>query len=197
MSKHRVRSKEMTYVSHPRYGARPHNSGTQIPEPEPRSSLSYYLHRSEIFPENVLIANPEKQNYSIFPRKYYVDAKRLCTTCNRPFIFFAKEQQYWYESLRFYVDADCIRCPSCRYEAQLIRRSQKRYTELSAHKTLSNEDLDQLIFNALFLFARGLLKNTYTLGALKNRAQKQIPQHQNTLALCQALTAARKLRNKT
>ncbi len=38
----------------------------------------------------------------------------VCRTCARTFLFFAREQQYWYEDLHFYIDTDCVHCPTCR-----------------------------------------------------------------------------------
>ena len=39
---------------------------------------------------------------------HYFDAKRVCRKCERPFLFFAEEQKYWYEDLRFPLEADCL-----------------------------------------------------------------------------------------
>ncbi|WP_405632352.1 zinc-ribbon domain containing protein [Pseudoalteromonas sp. Ld20] len=41
--------------------------------------------------------DPRKQRYCIYPRNLYIDIQKQCVDCHRPFIFFAKEQQYWFE----------------------------------------------------------------------------------------------------
>ncbi|RYD36326.1 MAG: hypothetical protein EOP87_05680 [Verrucomicrobiaceae bacterium] len=74
-------------------------------------------------PGTAITANPAKQNYASFPFVVYFDQKKVCTDCAPPFIFFAEEQRYWFEVLRFNVNADCVRCPPCR---ELDRKKRRR-----------------------------------------------------------------------
>ncbi len=46
------------------------------------------------------------------------------------FLFFAEEQKYWYETLQFGLDSDCIRCYECRKTQQAIATTRARYEEL-------------------------------------------------------------------
>ena len=94
-------------VPHPRYGVTPIPSALIVPEKDIRVGYWGLLH-AQIFSDTVLLADSSKQNYSLYPRKCYVDILRTCLTCHRPFIFFAREQRYWYETLGFYVDANCV-----------------------------------------------------------------------------------------
>lgn len=55
------------------------------------------------------------------PKYYYQDIDKTCVQCGQDFIFSAKEQKYWYESLKFHFDSVAIRCPKCRK----VRRSVK------------------------------------------------------------------------
>src|SRR6476620_10468101 len=55
-----------------------------------------------------------KQNFTVTPRCWYIDAEFPCQDCNKTFLFSANEQRFWYEDLRFYVDSLPIRCPNCR-----------------------------------------------------------------------------------
>ncbi len=55
------------------------------------------------------------------PKYFYVDEKRTCVQCDREFVFGAREQKFWYETLRFNFGSTAIRCPSCRRH----RRSQR------------------------------------------------------------------------
>ncbi len=48
------------------------------------------------------------------PRYFYVDVGKNCVQCGQDFLFSAKEQKYWYESLKFHFDSVAIRCPKCR-----------------------------------------------------------------------------------
>ncbi len=179
-----------SFVEHPRYGSLPHVSRIRVPESETRSGF-WSLRRDDLFPESVLLADTEKQNYSVFPRRYYVDVRRVCRQCDRPFIFFAKEQRYWFETLRFFVDADCVQCPDCRRESRSVQRRMRRYSDAMARQRLNDDELDTLLRDATFLLGKGVLKNLNTLGALKNRAMKQLPHSASVLALSQALAAAR------
>jgi hypothetical protein len=178
------------FVEHPRYGSTPHTSGVDIPEDKIRAGF-WSLAREAMFPESVLVATPEAQNYSVFPRQYYVDVLRECRTCARSFIFFAKEQRYWFETLKFFVDADCVHCPACRRESRAVQRRVRRYSDVMKKRNRTPGDLQILVDDATYLFASGALRNLTTLGALKNDAQRTIPGYSGTAALAEALRNAR------
>ena len=55
------------------------------------------------------------------PHYWYEDSERTCVQCDRAFIFSAREQKYWYETLQFNIASTAIRCPACRS----LRRSQR------------------------------------------------------------------------
>jgi hypothetical protein len=48
------------------------------------------------------------------PRYFYLDQDKACVQCGNDFIFSAKEQKYWYETLKFNFNSIAIRCPRCR-----------------------------------------------------------------------------------
>ena len=128
MSK-KKKSKYAKFVSHPRYGDKPIFTNDKF-------SLFDILNSHWRYKENEVIlgtcieANLEKQNYTIFPRKLYVDLMRNCKKCGKKFIFYAKEQQYWYENLGFYIDCDCTKCVNCRKKEQEFKVLVKRYESL-------------------------------------------------------------------
>ena len=177
-------------VVHYKYGSTPRPSGLHIPEEEIRNGFWRY-HREHMFPESVLVANTSKQNYTAYPRKYYVDVLHHCRNCARPFIFCALEQRHWFETLHFYVDADCVLCPTCRRDSQALRRRLRRYSDLVGKDEATSRELEFLVDDAAYLFARGVLKDTNSLGRLKNRAQKAIPDYAGTQLLVQELTNAK------
>ena len=184
------RSTQNKFVPHPRYGSVPHTSGVVVAEQKIRESF-WRLRNETLFPESVLVAAPERQNYSVFPRLYYVDVLRECRTCKRPFIFFAKEQRYWFETLKFYVDADCVQCPDCRRESRSVQHRLRRYSDLMREQSRTPAQLQKLVDDATHLFAHGLLGNVNTLGAIKNEALRIIPGYAGTTRLAQALQAGR------
>ena len=98
MKKRRKNKAVKKYVMHPRYGDRPIVSEFSFSREE--VERGHRLFSSEIFfPETAIPANIEKQNYAIFPRGVYVDIEKQCERCKRPFLFFALEQKYWFETL--------------------------------------------------------------------------------------------------
>lgn len=48
------------------------------------------------------------------PYLAYFDKTRVCTDCHTTFVFSAKEQQYWYEELKFWVQSSPRHCLACR-----------------------------------------------------------------------------------
>ncbi len=55
------------------------------------------------------------------PRYFYVDQPKECVQCGCEFVFTAREQKYWFESLHFNFNSVAIRCPACRRQ----RRTEK------------------------------------------------------------------------
>lgn len=184
------------YVPHPRYGSHVMDSGGQLAEAEIRSGFWAYRY-ANLFPQSALLADTSKQHYCLYPRKYYVDIAKVCRDCQRPFLFFAKQQQHWFETLGFYVDADCVRCSDCRRVKQQRQRCVQRYEQRRQAAELSLDELDALLHDTAYLVQRGHLKNLQKVAALKNRAKLQLAQaadHAPTAglnALLLALKAAR------
>lgn len=88
--------------------------------------------REEIrrIPETAIPADPSRQALPTVPVTHYFDLERRCRDCKRQFIFFAEEQQYWYEQLGFGLESDCVRCTDCRRQHQAIQRQRKTYESL-------------------------------------------------------------------
>jgi hypothetical protein len=143
-------------------------------EGEVRSSFWAYR-QAVLFPASAIPADIKRQNFSTMPRRCYVDVLKTCVDCQRDFIFFAREQQHWYEVLGFYVDADCVRCPACRESEQQLRRRFRRYSEATERESLSDEELTTLVDDAAFLWTEGLLRNEQRLRQLRNLARKRTP----------------------
>lgn len=79
-------------------------------------------------PPGAVRGNPRHQQYyGLFckPRYFYLDRDEICVQCGQTFVFSAKEQKYWYESLGFPLVSVAVRCLPCRRR----RRSQKALRE--------------------------------------------------------------------
>ncbi len=95
-------------------------------------------------PKGAVVGDPTRQHFCPLchvPYYYYVDKERTCVQCGSSFIFSAKEQKYWYESLNFYLDSVAIRCLSCRKK----KRSEKALAaQISAAQVKLNDNPDDL-----------------------------------------------------
>ena len=75
-------------VVHPVYGAGPAVSGLQVPAEAIRRGARLYGDE-EFFPRSVLLADTRRQNFALYPKKYYVDVLNKCLSCGARFVFFA------------------------------------------------------------------------------------------------------------
>ncbi|MBK9967459.1 MAG: zinc-ribbon domain-containing protein [Holophagales bacterium] len=66
-------------------------------------------------PSGAVRGDPRRQLFCCeIPRYFYVDLDRTCRDCGAPFVFSAREQKHWYETLGFRLDANAVRCLPCR-----------------------------------------------------------------------------------
>jgi len=180
------RQKLQNLVPHPRYGSCPVPSGCKASRKEIRRS--YWSYATEtIFPESAIPAEVARQNYTVFPRRYYVDILKQCQTCGRSFIFFAREQQHWYEVLGFYIDADCVHCPECRRTDQQLRRRFRRYSENIGRADLHDREFAALVSDAVYLWHAGVICDEQRLRRLRNLARRRIPGSTETTNIEQAI----------
>ncbi len=146
------------YLNHPRYGDKPiiTNTSSTI---EAIENVHWRYSSLKYFPNTVILADIKKQNYAIYPWALYVDIEEKCGTCSKAFIFFAQEQQYWFEVLGFWVDSHCTHCFECRKHARYILTLRKRYDMLTslANKTSSEKTQRKELANTLYCL--GIIKN--------------------------------------
>lgn len=130
-SKRRDQENFDSYVEHPRFGSRPHITGLN---PENKLDGEVFLHwhspKEARIPNTAILANLERQSPATVPVTHYFDSKRKCRDCDQPFIFFAREQAFWYEELGFPLESDCVRCSPCRKHQQGVASKRDRYEEL-------------------------------------------------------------------
>jgi hypothetical protein len=85
-------------------------------------------------------ADITRQNYSMHPRHWYINAAYKCTKCGDNFLFTVEEQLFWYEGLQFYVDSVPIHCQACRKILRLLKSLRKEYDAKIA-SALGSDDL--------------------------------------------------------
>ena len=142
------------YVPHPRYGAGPRYTGLDVDPADPAVKLhwratpidaahlaawermglpTWKIPAPSIIPGTAVVADPGRHTGgSYLPITHYYDEGRACRRCRRPFLFFAAEQQHWYEELGFNLSADCVECHPCRHARQRLDRLKRRHDELLA-----------------------------------------------------------------
>ena len=134
------------FVDHPRYGKRPHITGLN---PDSKTGSKAWLHwhspKDCRIPNTAIIADRLRQNLGYGSVTHYFDVIRVCSDCRRRFMFFAKEQQHWYEVLRFNLSANCRHCVECRKSRQLIARARKRHDHLLGLTSRTDKETLELI----------------------------------------------------
>lgn len=173
-------------VPHPRFGDKSEPSGFEVPVELIKACYCY--DRPPVFPESGIPADVSRQHYSVRPRYCYVDMLKGCRTCGRDFIFFAREQQYWFEELGFWVDADCVHCPECRRKTHQLRQRFQRFSEYIGKDAINDEELATLVEDAIFLWEAGVLRNEQKLRRLKNLAQARIPESEPNKAIIRLIS---------
>ncbi|MFN0052644.1 MAG: zinc-ribbon domain containing protein [Planctomycetales bacterium] len=166
-------------VKHPRFGTSIRPSGFKADVDTVRESFWRYGQET-IFPETAIPADLQKQTPATVPCDWYVDILKTCRGCRRQFIFYAVEQQHWYEVLRFKLDADCVKCPACRKTDQTLRRRFLRFSKAISRIDLSDGEFATLVADAIFLWENGLLSKRDKLNRIRNQARRRIPDHAAT-----------------
>ncbi|MBC7819129.1 MAG: zinc-ribbon domain containing protein [Planctomycetaceae bacterium] len=72
-------------------------------------------------------ADISRQNFSVCPRYWYIDATFRCPRCSSNFCFSAEEQRRWYEELGFYVDSQAKHCDACRRDLRKLKERRQEY----------------------------------------------------------------------
>ena len=119
------------FIKHPRYGQRPRITGLN-PETDYGGDVFLHWHSPKEcrIPNTAIRADLSRQTPATVPVTHYFDVKRQCRDCGNPYIFFAKEQQHWYEVLGFGLDSDCVRCVPCRQKQRGTAQLREKYEEL-------------------------------------------------------------------
>ncbi|MGB7343241.1 MAG: zinc-ribbon domain containing protein [Pirellulaceae bacterium] len=148
------------YVEHPRYGRGPRLTGRN---PVAKHFRAVHIHWNATsdtrIPNTAVTATTCNQRDAIYPVTHYYDVKRCCVDCGRMFIFFAEEQRYWYEVLRFKLDADCKRCVPCRIVHRSTCYLREQYERLLEKSELSEMETCEVCDCALTLIERGEFGN--------------------------------------
>jgi len=92
-------------------------------------------------------ANPSLQNYCWNPHYAYFDSNLICQSCKTPFTFNIKEKQFWFESLKFWIDSSPVNCLDCRKEIRQLKKENKTLSIILSkkEKEISKRELETVI----------------------------------------------------
>ena len=166
------------YVEHPRYGTAPRLTGLDAD----MDSMEVHLHDRlcaftkplleafrrggwgvpqprddgpRLIPGTAIAADLTRQSAATVPVTHYYDEERRCLDCRRWFLFFAEEQRFWYEELRFPIEADCVRCHPCRRIGQEMQRTRQEYDHLMTLAEPTPDEMARMAFARILLVEAG------------------------------------------
>lgn len=71
--------------------------------------------------------NPQKQNFSVCPRHWYIDADFNCANCRKEFTWTAGEQKAWFEDYFFWIDSSPRLCKKCMANRRHLKDLRVEY----------------------------------------------------------------------
>lgn len=95
-----------------------------------RMPVHFFFEANRMNYETAQSADISRQNYSVCPRYWYVDATFNCADCGKEFTFSASEQRFWFEDMFFWVDSRPKRCVPCRKAERADVELRKRYDSM-------------------------------------------------------------------
>src|SRR6185369_8969041 len=97
-------------------------------EKDPRKMPPHFFGKAHhVDYKSAVKADVSKQNFLVAPRFWYVDATYTCKRCKERFVFTAREQRFWYEDMRFYLDSYPKQCGECRRELRELASLRQEY----------------------------------------------------------------------
>jgi hypothetical protein len=166
------------YVEHPRYGTAPRLTGLDADMDSMEVHLHYRLcaftkplleafrrggwwipqprdDGPRLIPGTAIAADLTRQSAATVPVTHYYDEERRCLDCRRWFLFFAEEQRFWYEELRFPIEADCVRCHPCRRVERERQRTKQEYDDLMTLAEPTPDEMARMAFARILLVEAG------------------------------------------
>lgn len=122
----------------------------------PSTWYTYELVPSEMskLPPGALRASPLRQVFGLGgPKLFYVDSQRRCRSCKHSFVFSAKEQRHWYETLKFFDSSYAIDCLPCRRKRREERKLLERHSAIANQARAAPDDAQGQLAVAKLIFA--------------------------------------------
>ena len=133
-----------------------------IKQPLTKQNIKNYIKHNNwackqcIKSKSVITANYSKQVFGLSqPFTHYSDIQIKCKKCFKTFTFSKKEQQYWYENLKFNLKSKPKHCSNCRrtirHQKIIKHKLEKEIAELLKQKKPTVNELIKLksLYNSL------------------------------------------------
>ena len=117
-------------------------------------------------------ADTSRQDCSVCPRHWYIDARFRCVECGADFLWSAQEQQIWFETYRFSEDLDFTIS-----DGGHLNRS---YNEMPISKNSRVRDNDMEFALAVFRIADEKSKLKTSRGTVENAVRKVVREQDNS-----------------
>jgi len=111
---------------------------------------------TKIIENDIIAGNEAHQNFSVIGIKNHIGVNIKCKNCGIAFPFTAKEQQHWYEKLKFWADSVPIHCKKCRGVVRAIVALNKRFSRVLGLKKFDKEDYKEIVDVAVGLLENGV-----------------------------------------
>jgi len=146
------------FAEHPRYGRGPRFTGLNpTKESSPGCGFPWWLDTNVRIPNTAVKAQILKQRVTYTPGLvyFYFDTVVTCAVCGKQFIFFAEEQKFWYETLKFILSSWPKKCEPCRREERKGPRLKAHYDELLALPSRTVEQNIEIALTCMKLIELG------------------------------------------
>jgi hypothetical protein len=103
-------------------------------------------------------ADITKQNFSVCPRHWYVDAEYECRRCKKQFTWSAAEQRVWFEDYFFWIDAYPGNCLACRKSLKHLVKLRREYDSIIAHARHGTVEQKRRVIDIIDELAHGIVE---------------------------------------
>ena len=125
---------------------------------KPTISRSWRFNKiTEVITSDILQGNPENQYFTVSGIDWHIGVKLVCAKCSKTFVFSAKEQQNWYENLKFWADSVPIECRNCRAAKRSIINLNKRLCKVLSVKSMQISDYNEIVDVAFEMISSGVV----------------------------------------
>lgn len=129
-------------MRHPLYGEIPLITVPAVGQPNVRPTWDYDPDSRPPLPPGAIRGDVRAQEFCPMchvPKYFFVDEAKQCIQCGAPFVFTAREQQFWYEERKANFHSRAVRCQRCRRQRRSDNALRRQLAE-SAQRVREHPD---------------------------------------------------------